>query len=128
MVNVRYMVDDVDAAVVFYTKHFGFTLLSNAAPAFADVTRSDLQLLPERREELRRPVDARRSPSWSRRLKPHPADRRGPSGRSRAPARGRTPLSERHRDRTRGGSQILIDDPSGNPLELFQPVRRERGA
>src|SRR6059036_882208 len=44
-VNVRYMVDDVDTAVGFYTKHLGFTLLSNAAPAFADVTRGDLRLL-----------------------------------------------------------------------------------
>src|SRR6266545_3358307 len=44
-VNVRYMVDDVDAAVAFYTTHLGFTLLSNAAPAFADVTRGDLRLL-----------------------------------------------------------------------------------
>ena len=41
-VSVRYMVDDVDAAVAFYTDHFGFSLLSSAAPAFADVkaTRS----------------------------------------------------------------------------------------
>ena len=44
-VNVRYMVDDVDAAVAFYTTHLGFTLNSNAAPAFADVTRGDLRLL-----------------------------------------------------------------------------------
>src|SRR5580765_7271517 len=44
-VNVRYMVDDVDAAVAFYTTHLGFTLLSNASPAFADVTRGDLRLL-----------------------------------------------------------------------------------
>src|SRR5882672_2048110 len=44
-VNVRYMVDDVDAAVAFYTTHLGFTLKSNAAPAFADVTRGDLRLL-----------------------------------------------------------------------------------
>jgi catechol 2,3-dioxygenase-like lactoylglutathione lyase family enzyme len=44
-VNVRYMVDDVDAAVAWYTKHLGFTLLSNAAPAFADVTRGSLRLL-----------------------------------------------------------------------------------
>jgi catechol 2,3-dioxygenase-like lactoylglutathione lyase family enzyme len=44
-VNVRYIVDDVDAAVAWYTKHLGFTLLSNAAPAFADVTRGSLRLL-----------------------------------------------------------------------------------
>jgi catechol 2,3-dioxygenase-like lactoylglutathione lyase family enzyme len=44
-VNVRYMVDDVDAAVAFYTRHLGFTLLSSAAPAFADVARGDLRLL-----------------------------------------------------------------------------------
>jgi catechol 2,3-dioxygenase-like lactoylglutathione lyase family enzyme len=44
-VNVRYMVDDVDAAVAWYTKHLGFTLLTNAAPAFADVARGSLRLL-----------------------------------------------------------------------------------
>ena len=43
-VNVRYMVDDVDAAVAWYTQHLGFTLLSNAAPAFADVTLGPLRL------------------------------------------------------------------------------------
>ena len=44
-VNVRYMVDDVDAAVAWYTRHLGFKLLSNHAPAFADVTRGALRLL-----------------------------------------------------------------------------------
>ena len=44
-VNVRYMVDDVEAAVAFYTTHLAFTLISNAAPAFADVSRGDLRLL-----------------------------------------------------------------------------------
>src|SRR5438105_2527278 len=44
-VNVRYMVEDVDAAVSFYTTHFGFTPLSQVAPAFADVQRGDLRLL-----------------------------------------------------------------------------------
>src|SRR5256886_12831917 len=43
--NVRYMVNDVDAAVAFYTTHFGFRLLSNAAPALADVLLGDLRLL-----------------------------------------------------------------------------------
>ena len=44
-VNVRYMVYDVDAAIAWYTKHLGFTVLSNAAPAFADVTLGSLRLL-----------------------------------------------------------------------------------
>jgi catechol 2,3-dioxygenase-like lactoylglutathione lyase family enzyme len=44
-VNVRYMVDDVDAAVAWYTKHLGFTILSNASPAFADVRFGSLRLL-----------------------------------------------------------------------------------
>src|SRR3990170_5181295 len=45
LVNVRYMVDDVETAVDFYTTHFGFALRSSAAPAFADVVRGDLRLL-----------------------------------------------------------------------------------
>jgi catechol 2,3-dioxygenase-like lactoylglutathione lyase family enzyme len=45
MVNVRYMVDDVDAAVAWYTTRLGFTLLTNAAPAFADVALGSLRLL-----------------------------------------------------------------------------------
>jgi catechol 2,3-dioxygenase-like lactoylglutathione lyase family enzyme len=44
-VNVRYMVDDVDAAVAWYTRHLGFSLLSSTAPAFADVTLGSLRLL-----------------------------------------------------------------------------------
>src|ERR1043165_3978931 len=45
VVNVRYMVDDVDASVEFYTQHLGFTLLNNFAPAFADVKKDNLRLL-----------------------------------------------------------------------------------
>jgi catechol 2,3-dioxygenase-like lactoylglutathione lyase family enzyme len=44
-VNVRYMVENVDEAVAFYTKHLGFTLLTNYAPAFADVVKGNLRLL-----------------------------------------------------------------------------------
>ena len=44
-VNVRYMIDDVGAAIAWYTKHLGFTVLSNTAPAFADVTLGSLRLL-----------------------------------------------------------------------------------
>ena len=85
LVNVRYMVDDVDTAVDFYTTQFGFTVRTNFAPAFADVVRGNLRLL------LSGPTSS--------------AGRPMPDGRRPAP----------------GGSQILLDDPSGNPIELFQP-------
>jgi catechol 2,3-dioxygenase-like lactoylglutathione lyase family enzyme len=57
-VNVRYMVDDVDGAVAWYTKHLGFTLLSNAAPAFADVTLGVAAALAERADKLGGASDA----------------------------------------------------------------------
>jgi catechol 2,3-dioxygenase-like lactoylglutathione lyase family enzyme len=122
MVNVRYMVDDVNAAVAFYTTHLGFSLLSSAAPAFADVVRGDLRLL------LSGPTSS--------------AGRRMPDGRQPAPGGwNRIQLvvddlaAEVERLRAGGlvfrndivigpgGSQILFDDPSGNPVELFQPAR-----
>ena len=59
-VNVRYMVDDVDAAVAFYTTHLGFTLISDAAsPAFADVARGELRLLLSGAASSAGPTDAR---------------------------------------------------------------------
>jgi catechol 2,3-dioxygenase-like lactoylglutathione lyase family enzyme len=99
-VNVRYMVDDVEAAVAFYTTHLGFTLLSSAAPAFADVTRNDLRLL------LSGPTSS--------------AGRPMPDGRRPAPGGW-----NRIHDVVTGpgGSQIVLDDPSGNPIELFQDTR-----
>ena len=45
LVNVRYLVEDVEASIAFYTTHFGFTVLTSAAPAFADVVRGNLRLL-----------------------------------------------------------------------------------
>ena len=59
-VNVRYMVDDVDASIAFYTELLGFELLTSAAPAFADVKRGNLRLLLAGPEELGGPADARR--------------------------------------------------------------------
>lgn len=122
--NVRYMVDDVQAAVDFYTTHLGFTLLSSAAPAFADVVRGNLRLL------LAGPVSSAG--------RPMPDGRQpGPGGWNRIHFVVEDIGAEVERLRAAGlsfrndivtgpgGSQILLDDPSGNPIELFQPAKRE---
>ena len=74
-VNVRYMVDDVEAAIAWYTRHLGFTLLSNHAPAFADVQRGPLRFVAQRAAEFGRATHARRRTASARRLEPHPSDR-----------------------------------------------------
>lgn len=121
MVNVRYMVDDVGAALDFYTQHLGFEVRSNAAPAFADVTRGHLRLL------LSGPASSagRAMPDG---VKP------GPGGWNRVHLIVDDIESEVARLREAGvnfrndiisgpgGSQILLEDPSGNYVELFQPA------
>jgi len=121
-VNVRYMVDDVDAAVAFYTTHLGFTLISKAAPAFADVARGDLRLLlsgPS--SSAGRPMpDGRRPASggWNR-IHLIVEDLSAEVDRLRAAG-----VHFRNDIVTGpGGSQILLGDPSGNPIELFQSRR-----
>jgi len=121
-VNVRYMVDDVDAAVAFYTTHLGFTLLSSAAPAFADVTRGDLRLLLSgATSSAGRPMPDGRQPApggWNR-IHLVVDDIAAEVDRLRAAGVGfRNDIVTGP-----GGSQILLDDPSGNPIELFQPAR-----
>lgn len=122
-VNVRYMVDDVEIAVAWYTKHLGFTLLSNQAPAFADVMLGSLRLL------LSGPGSSAGRPMPD-------GERPGPGGWNRIHlivddlaaevARLRTAGVKFRNDIVTGpgGSQILLADPSGNLVELFQPVRR----
>ncbi len=122
-VNVRYMVDDVEAAVAWYTEHLGFTLLSNHAPAFADVTLGTLRLLLSGpKSSAGRPMPDGEVPGpggWNRihlivdDLRPEVA-RLGSSG-----VRFRNDIVTGP-----GGSQILLIDPSGNLVELFQPARR----
>jgi catechol 2,3-dioxygenase-like lactoylglutathione lyase family enzyme len=122
LVNVRYMVDDVDAAVGFYTDHLGFTLLSSAGPAFADVRRGNLRLLLSGpTSSAGRPMSDGRQPApggWNR-IHLIVDDIEGEVERLRAAG-----LSFRNDIVTGpGGRQILIDDPAGNVVELFQPAR-----
>lgn len=121
-VNVRYMVDDVEKAVAFYTTHLGFSPLSNAAPAFADVTRGDLRLLLSgATSSAGRPMPDGRKPEpggWNR-IQLVVDDLPAEVERLR-----RAGLKFRNEIVTGpGGSQILIEDPSGNLIELFQPRR-----
>jgi catechol 2,3-dioxygenase-like lactoylglutathione lyase family enzyme len=120
-VNVRYMVDDVDDAVAFYTTHFGFSLISSAAPAFADVTRGNLRLLLSGpTSSAGRPMPDGRTPKpggWNR-IHFVVDDIAAEIERLRDAG-----LTFRNEIVTGpGGSQILVDDPSGNPIELFQPA------
>jgi catechol 2,3-dioxygenase-like lactoylglutathione lyase family enzyme len=123
MVSVRYIVDDVEAAIAFYTTHLGFSSLTSALPAFADVARGDLRLL------LSGPTS-----SGGR---PLPDGRKPvPGGWNRIHLIVEDLKSEVERLRTAGlsfrsdivtgpgGSQIVLDDPFGNPIELFQPAKR----
>ena len=121
MVNVRYMVEDVDAAVRFYTGHFGFVLLSKAARAFADVQRGDLRLLlsgPE--SSAGRPMVDGTKPvpgGWNR---IHFVVDDLDSEIARLRGAGLQPRNDVVRGP--GGAQVLFVDPSGNLIELFQPA------
>jgi len=118
--NVRYMVDDVEAAVAFYTTHLGFTLLSDQAPAFADVVRGDLRLLlsgPTSSAGRAMPDGRKPAPGGWNRIHLIVGDLAAEVERLRAA--GLTFRNEVVKGP--GGSQILLDDPSGNPVELFQP-------
>ena len=122
-VNVRYMVDDVEAAIAFYTAHLGFTLGSNMAPAFADVVRGPLRiLLSGPTSSAGRPMPDGRKPGpggWNR-IHFIVEDIEADVARLRAAGvRFRSEIVTGP-----GGKQIVLDDPSGNPIELFQPARR----
>ena len=121
MVSVRYLVDDVDEAVAFYTHHFGFETLTVAPPAFADVHRGALRLL------LSGPLSSAGramtdgavpcAGGWNR-IHLITDDLDEEVGRLR---------SEGVRFRNEvvsgpGGRQVLVEDPSGNLVELFQPA------
>lgn len=121
LVSVRYMVADVDAAVDFYTTHLGFTVRMSAAPAFADVTRGRLRLLlsgPASSAGRPMPDGTVPIPGGWNRIHLIVGDIAAEVARLRA-------ASVTFRNdivKGPGGQQILLEDPSGNVIELFQPA------
>ncbi len=119
-VNVRILVDDVDASVEFYTRHFGFSVL-NTFPAFADVQRGHLRLLLSGpKSSAARPMadgDEPRPGGWNR---IHFIVEDLEAEITRLTGEG---VEFRNEVVTGpGGSQVLAIDPSGNLIELFQPA------
>ncbi len=121
MATIRYLVSDVDLAIAFYTEQLGFTLAKRWGPPFAVVARDDLRLwlsgpgssaakaMPDGRVPQpggwnRIVIEVDNIDEWAARL-----TKAGVHFRNEA-------------TRGPGGTQILIEDPSGNPVELFQPM------
>jgi len=120
-ISVRYIVDDVAAAVDFYTTYLGFDVDVDAIPAFAAVTRDSLHLLlsGETSSGGRTLPDGRKpGPGGWNRIQFRVEDLAGELDRLRGAG-----LSFRSDVVTGpGGAQVVLDDPSGNPIELFQPA------
>ena len=124
-VSVRYFVDDVDAAVDFYTQYLGFTIAMRPAPSFAILARGDLRLLLNAAGGpggATQPMPDGRKPEpggWNRiQLQVENLEHEVETLR-KADARFRNDIVTGF-----GGKQILLDDPAGNPIELFEPPRK----
>lgn len=121
LVNVRYMVDDVETSVDFYTHHLGFSLRMSAAPAFADVLRGPLRLLlsgPKSSAGRPMPDGTQPVPGGWNRIHLIVDDIAAEVAQLRAAG-----LTFRNDIVSGpGGQQILLEDPSGNVVELFQPA------
>src|SRR3954449_9043018 len=115
------MVDDVENAVAFYTTHFGFTLHTSAAPAFADVVRGNLRLLLSGpKSSAGRPIHDGRTPQpggWNRIHFVVDDIAAEVEGLRAAGLTFRNDIVSGP-----GGQQILLEDPAGNPIELFEPA------
>jgi catechol 2,3-dioxygenase-like lactoylglutathione lyase family enzyme len=122
-VHVRYLVDDVSAAIDFYTGHLGFTSNTTFLPAFADVQRGNLRLLlsgPESSAGRAMPDGRKPGPGGWNRIHLLVDDIATEVARLRAAGvvfRSDVVTGP-------GGKQIVLDDPAGNPVELFQPAGR----
>jgi catechol 2,3-dioxygenase-like lactoylglutathione lyase family enzyme len=123
-VSVRYIVNDVDAAIDFYTQQLGFRVDMHPSPGFAMMSRGDLRLL------LSTPGGgggAGQSMPDGRRPEP------GGWNRIQIEVKNLAVLVDSMKDKGarfrndivigNGGKQILVDDPAGNPIELFEPPR-----
>jgi catechol 2,3-dioxygenase-like lactoylglutathione lyase family enzyme len=125
-VQVRYIVHDVDAAIAFYTEQLGFKLEMRPAPPFAMLTRGDLRLVlsapnPAAGGGQSMPDGSKPQPGGWNRFTIEVSDLAATVDTLRkAGAHFRNDIVAGV-----GGKQILLDDPSGNPIELFQPVRPE---
>jgi catechol 2,3-dioxygenase-like lactoylglutathione lyase family enzyme len=125
-VQVRYIVNDVAAAIAFYTSHLGFDLVMHPAPAFAMLTRGELRLVLSApnlsgggRQAM--PDGTRPEPGGWNRFAIEVADVDATVATLRkAGAHFRNDIVVGV-----GGKQILLEDPSGNPIELFEPTRQE---
>jgi catechol 2,3-dioxygenase-like lactoylglutathione lyase family enzyme len=124
VVSVRYIVTDVDAALAFYTTHLGFKVEMHPAPTFAMLSRGDLRLLlssPSERGGGQSMPDGRRpEPGGWNRFQLVVSDLAGMIETLRkGGVRFRSDLITGI-----GGNQVLLEDPAGNPIELFEPTRR----
>ena len=125
-VQVRYIVNDVDAAIAFYTGQLGFALVMHPAPPFAMLSRGDLRLVlsapnPSGGGGQAMPDGTMPAPGGWNRFAIEVDDLEAMVARLEAAgAHFRNAIVA-----WVGGRQILVDDPSGNPVELFQPTRAE---
>jgi catechol 2,3-dioxygenase-like lactoylglutathione lyase family enzyme len=122
-VQVRYIVNNVDAAIAFYCQHLGFTEIMHPAPAFAMLTRGDLRLVlsapnPSAGGGQPMPDGTNQAPGGWNRFAVEVRDLASTVASLRkAGVRFRNDIVTGV-----GGKQILIEDPSGNPVELFEPI------